>query len=248
MGLSFATLALLLTALPLKAVTVAQAIASDRRPAHDKKLDAGRKPQAVLELLELAPGQRVLDVVAGAGYGTRLLAELVGPEGVVYAHSTRGLMAEEGLGAEWSGLKRTYPNVRLILGIPGQMPIPDRLDRVLFHLTFHDLWWESAEYQIPRMDPDLFLRQLYAAMAPGGILLVVDHVAKPGADPRAETMARHRIDPAVVKPHMKAAGFVLDGGSGAANNAADDHSLMVYDKAIRGRTDRFMLRFRKPHI
>ncbi len=225
---------------------IAAAIASKTRPAADVALDAARKPELVLGLLQARPGLRVLDFVAGGGYYTRLLADSVGPEGVVFAHTTEGLLANDGMAPRWAALKRAHPDVRLILGIPGEMALPQRLDRVLFHLTFHDLWWESAEYRIPRMDPARFLKQLHAAMVPGGLVLVVDHAANPGADPRAETMARHRVDPAVVKAEMAAAGFVLDAASDALANPGDDRTKLVYDPAIRGRTDRFVLRFVKP--
>jgi predicted methyltransferase len=215
------------------------------RPAAEQALDAGRKPTEVLALLQLAPGQRVLDVVAGGGYYTWLMAPMVAP-GAVYAHTTAGLMDQEGMGARWSTLKAANPNVRLILGVPGQFPLPDRLDRVLFHLTFHDLWWESAEFRIPRMDPDLFLKQLHAGVVPGGLVLIVDHRAKAGAEPRAEAAARHRIDPAVAKAAMERAGFVLVDESGLLRLPADDLTKMVYDPAIRGKTDRFVMLWRRP--
>ncbi len=216
------------------------------RPPSDVALDGARKPAEMLALLQVAPGQRVLDVVAGGGYYTRLLADAVGPGGEVVAHSTEGLFAAPGMAARWSGLKRSHPNVRLVLGIPGNMPLPQRLDRVLFHLTFHDLWWESAAYRIPQMEPSRFLKQLHSAMVPGGAVLVIDHRARAGAQPRAETMARHRVDPAVVKAEMAAAGFRLTAESDLLANPGDDLARLVYDPAIRGQTSRFVLRFVRP--
>jgi predicted methyltransferase len=224
---------------------VRAAIAEPGRPQSDIAYDAGRKPEAVLELIELRPGQRVLDVVAGGGYYTRLLAPLAAP-GTVFAHTTAGLMDQQGMAARWSALKAAHPTVRLVLGVPGQFPLPERLDRALFHLTFHDLWWESDEYRIPRMDPDAFLAQLHAAMVPGGLVLVVDHRANAGAEPRAEAAARHRIDPAVVKAAMAKAGFRLAEESDLLRVAGDDLETMVYDPKIRGKTDRFVLLFRRP--
>jgi predicted methyltransferase len=199
----------------------------------------------MLALLDLRPGQRVLDVVAGGGYYSRLAAPLVTP-GQVFAHTTSGLMDQRGMAERWSVLKAAHPNVRLILGVPGQFRLPGRLDRVIFHLTFHDLWWESAQYRIPRMDPDLFLSQLNAALVPGGLVLVVDHRARAGAEPRAETEARHRIDPAVAKAAMTRAGFVLQAESDLLAVPSDDLSRLVYDPAIRGKTDRFVQLWRKP--
>jgi predicted methyltransferase len=216
------------------------------RPTAERLLDAGRKPDVVLELLQLAPGQRVLDMVAGGGYYSRLLAPLVAPGGTVFAQTTEGLLAVDSLQPRWSVLKRQHPNVRLLLGVPGAMLLPQGLDRVFFHLTFHDLWWEDADYRVPRMDPALLLRQLHAAVAPGGLVLIVDHAALSGAEPRAETMARHRIDPGRVTALMTEAGFVPDAQSDLLANPADDRSRVVYDPAVRGKTDRFILRFRRP--
>lgn len=221
------------------------ALAAGDRPAGDRAADAGRKPAEILGLLQLAPGQQVLDVVAGGGYYTRLVAPVVAP-GVVYAHTTAGLMDQDGMAGRWSSLKRAHPDVRLILGVPGRFALPPGLDRALFHLTFHDLWWESAEYRIPRMDPDAFLKQLHAAMVPGGLVLVVDHRAKAGAAPRAETAARHRIDPAVAKAAMTKAGFVLQAESDLLAVPADDLTKMVYEPDIRGKTDRFVQVWRRP--
>jgi predicted methyltransferase len=155
-------------------------------------------------------------------------------------------MDQRGMAERWSGLKAVHPNVRLILGVPGKFPLPQSLDRVIFHLTFHDLWWESVEFRIPRMDPDAFLAQLNAAMVPGGLVLIVDHRAKPGTNPRAETEARHRIDPAIATARMEKAGFVLQAESDLLSVPADDLSKLVYDPAVRGKTDRFVQLWRKP--
>jgi predicted methyltransferase len=96
------------------------------------------------------------------------------------------------------------------------------------------------------MEPQAWLKTLYAAMKPGAVVGVVDHAAKAGSDPRASVEAMHRIDPAVVKADFKRAGFVLVGESDMLRNPADDHSIGVFDKRIRGKTDRFVLKFKKP--
>jgi predicted methyltransferase len=221
------------------------ALAAPDRPAAERLADGGRRPEDMLVLIDLKPGQRVIDVVAGGGYYSRLIAPVVAP-GTLFAHTTAGLMDQPGMAGRWSVLKAAHRNVRLILGVPGAFPLPDRLDRAIFHLTFHDLWWESAEYRIPRMDPDAFLAQLHAAMVPGGLVLIVDHRAKAGAEPRAETMARHRIDPAVVQAAMEKAGFVLQEASDLLRVPEDDLSKMVYAPEIRGKTDRFVQVWRRP--
>ncbi len=230
---------------PLDSRAIGTFLADPSRPDRQRAADAARKPAEVLELLRLQPGQRVLDVSAGRGYYTRLLAPAVGPSGKVFAHSTEGLVAVDKLQPDWDAIHAVWPNVELRLGIPGEMALPPKLDRVLFHLVFHDLWWEDATYRIPRMDAPKFLKQLHRAVKRGGLVLVVDHAANPGGDPRAETMARHRVDPAVVKAEMQSAGFALEAQSALLANPADDHLKMVYDPAVRGRTDRFILLFRR---
>jgi predicted methyltransferase len=227
-------------------IAIDAALADPSRPLAERIADAQRMPAEVLALLRLEPGQRILDLVAGAGYYSRLIAPVVGREGLVFAHSTEGLLTVDGLQPGWSALKRAHPNVRLILGIPGRMNLPGAIDRVLFHLAFHDLWWEDAQYRIPRMDPQAALRDVHAAMKPGGLMLVVDHRARPGAEPRGETSARHRIDPALVKAEMAKAGFMLEAESDLLASPQDDLGLLVYHPSVRGRTDRFIQLYRRP--
>lgn len=229
----------------LDAAAIGKLLADPMRPERQRAADAQRKPAEVLELLRLQPGQRVIDVSAGRGYYTRLLAAAVGQGGRVYAHSTEGLVAVDGLQPDWDAIRAVHPNVQLILGIPGEMKLPRKLDRALFHLAFHDLWWEDATYRIPRMNAHKFLKQLRNSMRPGGLVLIVDHAANPGADPRTETMARHRVDPAVVRAEMTSAGFALEAQSALLANPADDRSKLVYDPEVRGKTDRFILLFRR---
>jgi predicted methyltransferase len=116
----------------------------------------------------------------------------------------------------------------------------------MLHLNYHDTYWESAKYNFPRMEPAAFLRTVFQAMKPGGTIAVIDHAANAGGDTRDVVEKLHRIDPAVVRRDFEAAGFVLDGQSNLLANPADDHSKQVFDPSIRGKTDRFVYRFRKP--
>ena len=97
------------------------------------------------------------------------------------------------------------------------------------------------------MDPNAWLKTLYTAMKPGAVVGVVDHVANPNNDLRATVEKLHRIDPNVIKADFLRAGFVLDGTSDLLRNPADDHSLLVFDPKIRGKTDRSIFKFKKPH-
>ena len=112
-------------------------------------------------------------------------------------------------------------------------------------MCIRDSYWQSDKFGIPRTDPDAFVKTLYAATKPGGIVGIIDHVG-PAGDTRAVVDKLHRIDPAVVKADFLRAGFVLEAQSPLLANPADDHSKLVFDPAIRGKTDRFLYRFRKP--
>ena len=96
------------------------------------------------------------------------------------------------------------------------------------------------------MEPAAFLKTVRGAMKPGGVIVVIDHAAAPNNDTRATVDKLHRIDPEVVKADFKRAGFVLVGSSDILRNSADDHSLLVFDPKVRGKTDRFILKFKKP--
>ena len=149
--------------------------------------------------------------------------------------------------ASTSTLGARAPNVRLLVSQPTDINLPPNdFDFVLMHMVYHDLYWESEKYKFPRLDPDASLRKIFAAVKPGGIVGVVDHVAAAGGDTRAVVDKLHRIDPAVLRADFERAGFVFDGESDLLRNPADDHSKLVFDPAIRGKTDRVVYRFRKP--
>jgi predicted methyltransferase len=114
------------------------------------------------------------------------------------------------------------------------------------NLDYHDVYWQNADRGIVRMEPDPWLKTLYTAMKPGAVVGVIDHVAAPGGDTRAVVEKLHRIDPAVLKADFQRAGFVLEAESDLLRNPADDHSLLVFDDKIRGKSDRAVFRFRKP--
>lgn len=122
---------------------------------------------------------------------------------------------------------------------------PNSVDMIFTHLVYHDLYWTSEKFHFPTRDVDALMTNWFAAVKPGGSVIVVDHVG-PAGDTRALVEKLHRIDPATVKADLERAGFVLEDQSDALANPDDDHSKIVFDPAIRGKTDRFMMRFRKP--
>lgn len=223
------------------------AVAGPGRPVDQIALDAGRKPAEVLAFLGLKPGDVAADIMAGSGYYTEIMARAVGPKGrVIAVEPTQFYTGQPKAIAAWDALKGRAPNVELTVGPFGTIAAaPASLDFTLMHLVYHDLYWESAQYKVPRVDPAAFLKSLYAATKPGGIVGVVDHVGAAG-DTRAIVDALHRIDPAVIKADFKAAGFILEGESPLLRVVGDDIAKLVFDPAVRGKTDRVVYRFRKP--
>jgi len=229
------------------APAIAAAIASPDRPKADLEQDARRKPQQVLEFAGIAPGMYVMDVFSAGGYYTELLARTVGATGQVIAYNNPpyAKFAEKGIAARYDGNR--LPNVRQVTSsIEDMKLIPASLDAAIFVMSYHDLYWRPSDGSWPATDPMLLLAKLHAALKPGGVVVVQDHVATPGGDPAKVVDSLHRIDPALVKRDFDKAGFVLDGESRLLAHPDDDHSKLVFDDAIRGRTDQFLFRFRKP--
>ena len=254
MHLGTIAVAALLAALPAAAASppvapagLAAAAATPGRPADMVALDASRKPVALLAFLGIRTGDRVLDVMGGQGYFAEIAAAAVGPKGAVLVIEPPAYLDDAKVKAGWDALIKRHPNVSLQATPPGAATLPAAgFDLVLMHLTYHDTYWESEKYKYPRMDPAAFLKKIYAATRPGGTVGVVDHVADPGGDTRAVADKLHRIDPAVIKADFKAAGFVLEAESPIYRIPADDHKTMVFDPAVRGKTDRVAFRFRRP--
>jgi len=223
---------------------VAGAIAAIDRTPDNVKLDEGRKPLQLLQFFGLKSGMKVLDLFGANQYWSEIMAPAVGPTGhVTVWQPTQFLKDERRQGFEKFAARQK--NVNLISS-PFEAPnLPaNSFDFAIMNLDYHDVYWEDAERKIVRMDPDAWLKVLYAAMKPGAVVGVVDHVASPGGDVRAVVDKLHRIDPEVVKRDFAKAGFKLEASSDILRNAADDHSLLVFDPAIRGKTDRFVMVFR----
>ncbi len=226
---------------------IAAAIASPDRPVADREQDARRSPQQVLEFAGVAPGQHVIDVFSAGGYYTELLARVVGAKGQVIAYNNPpyAKFAAKGIEARYAGDR--LPNVRQVTAtIEDLALVPGSLDAALFIMSYHDLYWRPSDGSWPPTDPLQLLAKLHAALKSGGVVVVQDHVANPGGDPDKVVDSLHRIDPALVRRDFEKAGFVFDGSSDLLAHAADDHTLLVFDEAIRGRTDQFLFRFRKP--
>ncbi|MGJ8536209.1 MAG: class I SAM-dependent methyltransferase, partial [Parasphingopyxis sp.] len=229
---------------------VEAALANPDRAEQDRTQDGARQAVRVLTFLGLEQGDRVFDFVTAGGYYSELMARAVGPEGFVFAHNTPGLITRFGLREtlDARGYGTRIPNSVSYEYEADALPLePNSIDFALFNMVFHDLWFVAAEGEAPlSSDPDAFVAHLYTAMAPGGIVGIIDHVGLAGSDPAEETQRAHRVDPAVVRTMMSQAGFVLEGEADFFRNPADDHQLNVFNPAIRGQTDRIVYRFRKP--
>ena len=220
--------------------------ASAARTPDNVKLDEGRKPAELLAFLGLERGMRVLDLFGGNRYWAEIIAPAVGPQGQVVVWQPTQFLNDKRR-AEFATFAERQTN-GFLSASPFQQPslAPGIYDFAIMNLDYHDVYWESEERKIPRMEPDAWLKTLYAALKPGGVIGVIDHAAAPGGDTRAVVEKLHRIDPAVVRADFERAGFVLEAESELLRNPADDHSINVFDEKIRGKTDRFVFKFRKP--
>ena len=220
-------------------------MASTSRSPDKVKLDESRKPAELLKFFGLKPGMQVLDLFGINKYWTEIMSPVVGPKGHVTMWEPTQFVNDKRK-ADFDALIAAQKNVSMIAS-PFEAPdLPKgRFDFAIINLDYHDVYWENAERKIVRMDPDAWLKTLYAAMKPGGTVGIVDHVANPNVDTRATVERLHRIDPEVLKADFKRAGFQLVDSSDMLRNPADDHNLKVFDPNIRGKTDRVVFKFRK---
>lgn len=215
------------------------ALADASRPAEDAARDAARKPAAMVEFAGMKPGDTVLELLPGGGYFTRIFSKVVGPNGKLYAAvpDAKGPDAEPA--AATIASQPAYANVTVVPIAP--LPSLPPLDIVWTSWNYHDLHLSRVHADMTVVD-----KQWFSMLKPGGVVVIVDHAALPGSPPVETADKLHRIDPAVVKSEMTAAGFVFDGETDVLANPADPHTALVFDPSIRGKTDQFAFRFKKP--
>jgi predicted methyltransferase len=202
-------------------------------------LDPAWKVPEVIAFIGLKPGDKVADVVAGRL--TASIAQAVGPSGKVYALETAEVVkTHPEIMGMMNGLAAKMPNV-VVSADPVNSPLPSGLDAVFIRQNYHDLY---DKFMGPA-DVTAFNKAVFAALKPGGVYVVLDHVATKGSGIEA-TESLHRIDPARVKKDILAAGFKFDAESAILANAGDDHTKMVFDPSVHGHTDQFLYRFKKP--
>jgi predicted methyltransferase len=220
---------------------IAAAVADAARPEADRVRDADRKPAEVTALAGIKAGSKVAEMWPGGGYFTRIFSKAVGPTGVVYAmapapppNAPPGRDPSAGIRA--LAADANYANVKVVSLDPA-VPLPELVDVVWTSLNYHDM--HNREGYIAAIN-----KAALTALKPGGIYVVIDHAAEKGSGAR-DTPKLHRIDEDLVKQEVLAAGFEAAGESALLRHADDGHDKEAHAVA-RGKTDQFMLMFRKP--
>ncbi len=222
---------------------IAAAIADSNRPDADKLRDANRKPAQTLEFLGVKPGQQVAELLPGGGYFTRLFSKAVGASGHVYAlvpERPPNAPADMDLAGKVKAIAAdpNYANVTVVVQPLTKLVTPMQVDLVFTAQNYHDL------HNFP-VDVVGFNKIILDSLKPGGLYVVLDHSAPVGSGLQ-DTKTLHRIDADVVKQEVIAAGFEFVGASDILANASDSRTAIVFAPSIRGKTDQFILKFRKP--
>ncbi len=220
---------------------ITDAINSPERPASDKALDAGRKPEQIMAFYDIKPGMKVADIFAGGGYMTELFSRTVGPTGKVYSQNGPFPPQFQKIGDAWQE-RLKEPALKNVVAVSKPydaedlLPVePGSLDAVIIHLNYHDLF-------VFKLNRENVNAAVFKALRPGGVYGIVDHSAKPGTGD-SDTATLHRIDEKFLVKDVEKAGFRLVAASKALRHPEDDRSWKVFEK--RGETDRFMLKFVK---
>jgi predicted methyltransferase len=222
-----------------------QAIMNPERGEADRERDVRSRPDAVLALLNISPGDTVADILGGGGYYAELIAGVVRPDGEVilqnntpYSRFVKDRLQEKYIDNSVPGITVLFSEVDDLQLEPGS------LDAALMVMSFHDLYYVNPERGWTGTDVQDFLAQVHTALKPGGRFVVVDHAAfaETGKSAVAEV---HRIDEEFARAEIERAGFRLVDSSDVLRNPADDKSKMVFDKEVRGTTDRFVFAFER---
>jgi predicted methyltransferase len=224
---------------------LAAAVADPARPAADVERDVNRKPAETLEFAGLKPGFKVAELLPGGGYFTRIISKAVGSTGHVYALVPAPRPDAPADAPDFAARVKAiaadpnYSNVSVVIEPFAELKTPEPVDLVWTSQNYHDL------HNLPGLNLTVFNQMVFEALKPGGIYLILDHSSVPGAG-IGVTATLHRIDPKTVKEEVLAAGFQFVGSSDLLHRPSDPRTAKVFDPSIRGRTDQFILEFRKP--
>ena len=221
---------------------VKAAVDNPNRVEANSTRDSTRMPGEVIKFMGVMSGNTVLDMVSNGGYYAEILAGVVGADGRVIAHG----FANAGMDPDYAYAKyiRDTPHMSNVVPIYAGFNDLDlkenTLDYVFLIQNFHDFYFDRFD-----VDVEKILAMYKKALKPGGVMAIIDHHAGDGAPSTTGTTV-HRIDPAIVKKDMAAAGFELAGELDILLNDTDDNSKSVFDPAVRGKTSRFVLKFKNP--
>jgi predicted methyltransferase len=224
---------------------IAAAVADPARPQVDRDRDADRKPAECIAFAGLKPGQRIADLIPGGGYFTRIFSGVVGPKGQVFAVAPPKRpdappdRPEPAAAVNAIAADPHYKNVTVSVAKPAELKLPEKLDMVWTSQNYHDV------HNVKDIDVGAFNKAVFESLKPGGIYIVIDHAAEKGAG-FTVTSTLHRSEPDAVKTEVTAAGFEFVGASNVIANPADDHKSAVFEKGLHDKTDRYVLKFRKP--
>jgi predicted methyltransferase len=225
--------------------TVIAALADSHRPAEQSKLDAQRKPAQMIAFAGVKTGDQVADFMPGNGYFSRILSKIVGPAGKVYAFTPeeqiKNCEPSEMAGSRAIEHNPAYRNVAQLAGPVNYFSTPRKLDVIWIAQNYHDL----HDSFLGPADIKLVNKAFFDSLKSGGVLMIIDHAAASGSGLR-DTDTLHRIDPSSVRGEVEAAGFVFVAQIDDLSNLSDDHVRSVFDPVIRGKTDQFVYKFRKP--
>lgn len=227
-------------AAPKLVAIIKKAVADPARPAGYRAADPLRKPAETLEFSGVQPGMTIGEFYPAGGYFTRMLSDVVGPSGHIYAIENAGwndsVRDDRSMLAEGK-----WKNVSLDVQPFGTVKFPKPLDLAWVSQNYHDL--KIAKYG--KVDTLAFDRKVYAALKPGGIFFILDHQGPAGLT-EAQIERMHRINRDVVVREVTSAGFKLAAEGKFLRRSSDDHSKSIFDPSIRGHTDQYALRFVKP--
>ena len=235
--------ALALAGATARADSYSDAVAHAGRPAGDLKRDPIDHPADVLRLAGIRSGMVVVDYLAFEGYYSELLSYLVGPHGHVYLINNGAY--DKWSENAWQGRLERLPNVehRTVevehLGLPAHSA-----DAIVVVKVYHDLYWKDNEGPWPKVDPDAALTEIARVIKPGGILLLVDHSAKAGTG-SADAGPLHRIDEQYARRDFEKHGFVFVTESDLLRRPDDPRDQITYKGPMVGKTDRFVMVFRR---
>ena len=227
---------------------ITKAVNNPARPQADVKRDINRKPEAVLNFFDVRPGMTVLDVYATGGYYTEMLSYIVGKKGTVITHNSKGYQKFVGQSINDRFINGRLPNVEKIYAHPREIQLkPKSLDMALMVLIYHDLYVTNAKNRITAANRKNLISQILRALKPGGILGIVDHVAPRGSGEEAATQW-HRLSSSIVTKELIKFGFEFIDEDTSLRNRIDTHDMSIFDNRVRRKTDRYILKFRKPSL